>query len=182
MKSARVYRDFTAQGLNVMALMNLYAALETGGLENRNLTPFVVFLAFSIESYLNTLGARSIEFWDEIEKISWKRKIEILHKKVAKTADWGKEPLQFATEVFRLRDKLAHGKPERVLGPKDGARIRGNEFVPEWYKGITRDWVLEAKDRFHELMIYLGALFDFDESDHLLIARSGAISDESGNL
>src|SRR6185436_15567452 len=104
------------------------------------LSPIVVFLAFSIESYLNSLGARAIPFWDEIERLPWKSKVGVLHTTAGRDPDWGKEPLQFATEVFRLRDKLAHGKPERVLGPKrpddpESEKLLAEDvFTPDWYK------------------------------------------------
>lgn len=175
----QAYFDFTAQGKSVSALLKMYALLEKEQPKKLPLAPVVVFLAFSIESYLNSLGARSIPFWDEIERLPWKSKVNVLHTTADRDPDWGQDPLQFATEVFRLRDKLAHGKPERVLGPKlpDYAEpekmLVGEALQPDWYKSITLEWVLAAKGRFHALMVYLGALFEYDESDHLHSASGG---------
>lgn len=181
------FTDFTAQGRNVAALMNLYANLETDDSKRLELTPFVVFLAFSIESYLNSIGARKLTIWGEVERLPWRSKVEILHKIAGATPEWGKEPLQFATEVFRLRDKLAHGKPERVVGPVEAdyetaraASSRSN-LEPEWYRGITRAWVLEAKERFRRLMSYLGGLFDLHESDHLRLSTGGVLIDDEAS-
>jgi hypothetical protein len=98
--------------------MAMYGQLERGGSSRIELTPIVVFLAFSIESYLNSIGARKLNIWEELERLSWRKKIAILHKTAGRTLEWGKEPLQFATEVFALRDRLAHGKPERIVGPR----------------------------------------------------------------
>lgn len=183
MPKFRRYMDFTAQGINVSALMSLYGSLERDGERKKNLIPFVVFLAFSIESYLNSLGARRVEIWDEIERLPWKSKVETLHKVAGKSAEWGKDPLQFATEVFKLRDKLAHGKPERVLGPlvERGADIdpTAAELQPEWYSRITKEWVLDAKERFRALMIYLGSLFGLHESDHLHLSSGGITFEET---
>jgi len=163
--------------------MALYADLEKSGGKKQDLTPFVVFLAFSIESYLNSLGARNIKFWDDLERLPWKSKIEILHKTTDQKADWGKEPLQFAAEVFKLRDKLAHGKAERVVAKdNDLVPVDSRDLVPEWYKGINIEWVLEAKGRFRTLMVYLGSLFDLHESDHLMLSSGGMHPDEETDI
>lgn len=164
--------------------MSMYAQLEGGAPPGIELTPIVVFLAFSIESYLNSIGARKLEICDELERLPWKKKVAILHKTANKSPDWSKDPLQFATEVFALRDKLAHGKPERVVGPiftnqADATQhLNSRDLHPEWYATITRGWVIAAKERFRLLMIYLGGLFAFHESDHLLSATGGLLVDD----
>jgi hypothetical protein len=99
-----------------------------------------------------------------LERLSWKNKIAILHKTVGKSPVWGKDPLQFANEVFSLRDKLAHGKSERVVGPKFRTHAEAAQYKTvqsctpicspsgtgklQWYRKITKDWVMEAKERF----------------------------------
>jgi hypothetical protein len=52
------------------------------------------------------------------------------------------------------------------------------ELQPEWYRKITKDWVMEAKERFRLLMIYLGGMFDLHESDHLLSSTGGLLIDD----
>lgn len=184
MKTYRPYINFTAQSRTISALMSMYAQLESGTPKRIELTPIVVFMAFSIESYLNSVGARKVEIWDELERLPWKKKMTILHKVAGRTADWGKDPLHFATEVFALRDKLAHGKPERIEGPwfTDEAQAlecqNSQNMQPDWYAKITKDWVIEAKNRFRLLMIYLGGLFNLHESDHLLHSEGGCLVDD----
>lgn len=187
MTTHQAFTDFTAHSRTVTALMNLYASLEASEGRRVELTPIVVFLAFSIESYLNSLGSRHLEIWDELERLPWKTKVKILHKVAGRSAEWGKEPLQFATEIFKLRDKLAHGKPERVLGPvaRDVHVAHemsiGPDLQPDWYRGITKEWVLNAKERFRNLMIYLGKLFGHHESGHLLSSTGGVITDDEAD-
>jgi len=187
MTTHQAFVDFTAQSRTVAALMNLYRNLENSGGERIELTPIVVFIAFAIESYLNSLGARHLNIWDELERVPWKKKVDILHKVAGQPADWGREPLQFATEVFRIRDKLAHGKPERVLGPvvrdmKAAHELSvSNDLQPDWYRGITKEWVLNAKERFRQLMVYFGQLFGHHESDHLLRSTGGVITDDESD-
>jgi hypothetical protein len=184
MNTYQPFFNFTAQSKTVSALMSMYAQLESGTPKRMELTPIVVFLAFSIESYLNSIGARKLEIWDELERLNWKKRVTILHKTAGKSPDWSKDPLKFATEVFVLRDKLAHGKSERVVGPVFTDQAQATRYQnspnlqPEWYTKITKDWVMEAKERFRLLMIYLGGLFDFHESDHLLISTGGLLVDD----
>ncbi len=181
MRYYQAFSDFTAQSRSVGALMSMYGLLEQDDPVRLPLAPVVVFIAFSIESYLNSLGARAIPFWDEMERLPWKSKMNALHAAAGREPNWGQEPLQFATEVFKLRDKLAHGKPERVLGPKlpDRAEPKkmalGDVLQPEWYKSINHERVFHAKDRFRVLMIYLGSLFGHHESDHLHSSSGGIL-------
>ena len=188
MTTYQPYSNFTAQSRTVSALMSMYAHLEAGTSSKSELTPIVVFLAFSIESYLNSIGARKLSIWDELERLPWKNKVVILHKRAGRSPEWGKDPLQFASEVFALRDRLAHGKPERLVGPKFRTEAEAAQYIngpelhrdlqPEWYTSITKDWVLKAKERFRLLMIYLGELFGLHESDHLLSSTGGLLIDD----
>ncbi|WP_343661769.1 hypothetical protein [Ralstonia sp.] len=181
MRYYQAYSDFTAQEKSVSALYGMLALLEQDHRNTALLCPIVVFMAFSIESYVNTLGARAVPFWDAIERLQWRAKLEILHTTTGATPDWSRGPLQFASEVFRLRDRLAHGKPERVYGEKvlDGAEpwkmVFGEGLQPKWFKSITRDWVLDSRDRFRQMMTYLESLMGHDEGDHLLAATSSVL-------
>lgn len=188
MTKYQAYSDFTAQSRTLSALMSMYGNLEQNRGKRFELTPIVVFLGFSIESYLNSIGARKLPIWDDLERLPWRKKVSILHTTAGRIPDWGKDPLQFAGEVFSLRDKLAHGKPERVVGPVVTNQYEAHqlsisgELQPSWYRGITMDWVTQAKERFRLLMVYLGQLFDLHESDHLLMSSGGVLADDEKNI
>lgn len=191
MTTYQPYSDFTAQSQTAGALMSVYAQLERGEPSRIELTPIVVFIAFSIESYLNSIGARKIKIWVELERLPWRKKIVILHKTGDSAPEWVKDPLQFATEVFAPIDRLAHGKSERIVGQKflteeEAARYLGGPELnrglqPEWYTEITQNWVIKAKERFRLLMIYLVALSGFHESDHLLGSTGGWLIDNEND-
>ena len=70
MAKFQAYSHFTAQCHNVAALMAMYAEIESGNLNRQMYPAVVVFLAFSIEAYINSVGARKIEFWDDIERLA----------------------------------------------------------------------------------------------------------------
>lgn len=181
----RRFTQFTAQSRLISALMSMYSSLERSPENIRfEVTPFVVFMAFAIEAYLNSIGARKIEFWDNVERNSWVDKLEILHSMAGKKAEWGKEPLQFIKKLFTIRDKLAHGKPEII---KSKAYQTQKEALdndssqteqPDWYKKLDRDWAMAAKEKFNISMQYLGDLYDLPESDHLHHSSSGLMIDD----
>jgi len=178
------YMDFPAHGKNIAALSKMLWLLDSNCSCIYPFTPIVVFEAFTIESYINTLGWEKIKFWDEIERLPWKKKISILHKYADKEADWGKDPLQFAQEVFQIRDKLAHGKPEKVKGElfstyKEAEDTLGSqEMEPDWFKKINREWIVKSKDRFTLLMEYLSEIANHPKESYKFGADGGVIEIE----
>jgi len=181
MKRYQPYCDFPAHGKNIAALSKMLWMLNSNIADHFEFTPIVVFEAFTIESYLNTIGSEHVVIWDELERLPWKKKISVLHKLAGRKEDWGKEPLQFAKEVFQIRDRLAHGKPERIEGKmfstrEEAEKVLGTmEMEPDWYKKITKQWCIDSKDRFENLMVYLGGLYNFKHIGHRMAASGGVI-------
>ena len=169
---------FSAQHRNITALQLLFAALpvssEAHEFDRSAVLPTVIFMAFSIESYVNSIGSRKVEFWDDIERLPWKKKLSILHKLAGTRPDWGQDPLQLAQEVFDLRDQLAHGKPEFHFGPPFGTPEEAQnyalqeEVIPPWLTKLSPTWILAARERFISLMEYLGTLHAFGPGDYQL--------------
>ncbi|KJZ43439.1 hypothetical protein [Pseudomonas fluorescens] len=179
--------DFTAQGINIRTLMTMFRDFEEVPVTVEKVVPMVVFMAFSIESYLNSIGSRRVKIWDEIERVPWKSKVDILHRNAGVTAVWGDRHLQFAREIFKLRDNLAHGKPEEVLGPMVDcneqaiAILESADFGPAWYSALNKDWVMKAKSDFTNLMQKLAALYELGDSDHLCAAVGRVITVDHGH-
>jgi len=163
--------DFSAQAIAFRALMHMYDRLIDGDLEEYEHLSIVVFAAFSIEAYVNSIGSRTISFWDQIERLPWKKKIEILHANVDATANWGEDPLQLATQIFDIRDRLAHGKAERVSGPMCNDYMEAKSALmvqylkPHWFKIANKEWLLGTEKRVCELMRYLGSLYKLRDDD-----------------
>lgn len=179
------YCDFPAHGKNIEALSRMLWLMGSNISDHFVLTPIVVLEAFTIESYVNTLGAEHIEIWDELERLPWKKKISILHKITKKIPEWGKEPLQFATEVFQIRDCLAHGKPERVEGKlfdtrQEAMNVLGTlEMEPEWFKRIDKQWIMDSKYRIDNLMRYLSGLYNSPPLAYQSGASGGVIEHDN---
>ncbi len=163
--------DFSAQAVSFRALQCLYARLNDEDMDEYDYVPIVVFAAFSIEAYINSVGSRKIIFWDQIERLPWKQKVEILHANIGLTANWGEMPLQFARQVFGLRDRLAHGKPETIDGPicdnagEAKSILMVQALKPEWFSVLEKDWILKSKNQVCEVLHYLGCLYGLDTDD-----------------
>lgn len=179
MEKYRPYMEFTAQGQAFQALMVMISHLEKRPHSQAELLPVIVFMAFTVEAYLNSLGARHVEFWDQIERIPWRKKVEVLHLHAGQKANWGDKPLQYAAELFSLRDRLAHGKPELVHGPvcisrmEAEAKLNGDMLDPPWFKRISGPWLGAARGSFHDLMRHLSELYSLEPADHQLHSRGG---------
>jgi len=175
------YRNVTAQSINVQTLLHMIEQLKEGNDSATRVVPVVVFMAFSIEAYLNSLGSRRISYWDELERLPWRSKINILHESAGNKPSWGESHLQFAASIFSLRDKLAHGKPERIEGPIFDDYDTAFKFAvenplrPAWFTKLNRSWALASMDKFTALMFYLAEMHGLDKSDHLLLASGGMI-------
>ena len=69
-----------------------------------------VFCAFTFEAYLNHVGKAEIEYWDEIERIPYRSKLNVIAGHLHFQVDPSQRPFQTVIELFRLRDTLAHGR------------------------------------------------------------------------
>jgi hypothetical protein len=111
-----------------------------------NLQAATVFFAFAFEAYLNHVGAEELPFWEEIDRISYKKKLAVLSKHLGFAKDVSKPPLQTIQQLFELRNALAHGrtqnltikKTSKTLPPHDAAfcLLPLEQLTPEtvrWY-------------------------------------------------
>ena len=177
-----IEHEFTAQGHTVECLLKMYRDLSNfDDIEYSDCIPVIVFTAFSIESYLNAVGFRVADFWSSVERKSWKSKVEILHSLAGKEPNWGVEPLGYAKEIFKLRDKFAHGKPEtKSLGPFQTHSEASDHYQeinvdPEWILKLNKKWLVNSKSKFLDVMEYFRGLHDLPENDHLLTEKTEVI-------
>jgi hypothetical protein len=177
-----IEHEFTAQGHVVECLFTMHRNLESSEeIEYIDCIPIIIFTAFAIESYLNGIGARVADFWDSVEKINWKNKINILHSLSGKEPNWGAEPLSFISEVFKIRDRFAHGKPEiNRIGPYDSYSDAGKDYHevnsdPEWILKLNAKWLKKSKLSFIKAMEYLRDLHDLPDNDHLLVEKTTVV-------
>jgi hypothetical protein len=73
-----------------------------------------IFAAFSLEAYLNHLGSRRFNCWEEIECLPVESKLVLLLENLSQRPDFSRRPFQTVKDMFQFRNKLAHGRTERV--------------------------------------------------------------------
>ena len=76
----------------------------------------LVFSAFTVEAYLNHVGERKIQFWNEIEKIEPMSKLTVLYSVLKLPFDPSKRPIQTIQQLFKFRNFMAHGRTEKLTG------------------------------------------------------------------
>jgi len=163
----------TAQGVAFRSLVNMYHEIERSQeeFEPYELLPVLVFAAFTIEAYVNSVGSRKVNFWSQVERLPWKSKVEILHSVARTPTDWGKDPLQLASQLFDIRDRLAHGKPESIPGPmcdtyqEAMSVLMVQHLRPKWLSLVSKEWVIGTRERTVKLLQHLGSLYGLHSDD-----------------
>jgi len=70
----------------------------------------IVFLAFSIEAYLNHMGEEKLKYWKEdFENLRPIAKLRLIMSRYS-DIDFSRRPFQSFSDIFDIRNQLAHGK------------------------------------------------------------------------
>jgi hypothetical protein len=107
-------------------------------------------LAFSFEAYLNAIGSRNLPLWNEWD--DYHTKIDKVFQHLKITPEWGKRPHSSVSAMKRLRNFLAHGKPEKTEATKtfvdeaDGEKGKELDMKAEWQNLCTPDMITNAYD------------------------------------
>ena len=143
--------------------MNMFAELSHGNwvlLENASkerdgylyeLMSCLVFAAFKHEAFLNHIGSLIIPFWDELERLPHRKKLDVIAAQVGLTIDFGCRPFQTLSELFSARDEFAHGKPELLSDNcvvETGTReeLRRKKPLTKWETRCTVEFATRAYD------------------------------------
>lgn len=105
-------------------------------------------LAFSFEAYLNAIGGRKLPLWNEWD--DYHTKIDKVFQHLKITPDWSKRPYSSVSAMKRLRNFLAHGKPETTdkkkefIDKAEGNKGKELDMKAEWQTLCTPDMVINA--------------------------------------
>lgn len=97
----------------------------------------LVFSAFTHEAFLNSLGPKVIDDWDERERMSVHRKLEAILKATNHQPDLGGRPYQTLSGLLKFRNRLAHGREEVVR--EEGKSVKG-ESALDFFDALGPDW------------------------------------------
>jgi hypothetical protein len=135
----------------------------------------IVFCAFTLEGYLNHVGAVRVNIWDSLErKLSWMEKLEFIGRELNTTFDRGRQPFQAMVDAFDFRDRLAH--PKSVLDDEfTGKQVLGSHdedsyLDPAWLK------------KYQSLAKVKAVLDDLDAALRQIQAAAGLDSEPLGLL
>lgn len=110
----------------------------------------LVFIAFSMEAFLNHVGHLFVNSFDSFERLKIKEKILILSRNIGFNVDFGHRPWQIVTPLFSFRNDIAHGKTtpspieirkEIFLEQTDsfqkiGDKLRKVQILTPWKLGV----------------------------------------------
>lgn len=115
-----------------------------------------VMLAFSFEAYLNFMGDKYIGAWDEWAEYHTKIDKVFQHLKIA--PDWSKRPYSSISAMKRLRNTLAHGKPEKIERPEKeiidkagGQKGKKIDLSGDWERLCSPEMIAHAHDDLEEV-------------------------------
>ncbi len=117
--------------------------IESGDTEGvyHDMMASLLFSAFSTEAKVNFIGWKTLKAgWPE--RASFREKIDLLTEVLKIDLTWGEPPLQSLNQLFKLRNTLAHGKPEIV----DETKV--SDVEPEIWDALKGQWERSIKPEF----------------------------------
>ena len=103
-KEIRTYYDLN-HGAN--ALIRIAKEFPKGSYDT--IMSSILLRAFTFEAYLNHLGSKTFEFWEEVDSIRVMDKYTLLCKHLKVSPDYSKRPYQTLKQLFKFRNAIAHG-------------------------------------------------------------------------
>ena len=82
----------------------------------------ILMAAFKFEAYLNHLGAILFPYWDQMERLPHRRKLNIICSHLRIDRATGERPYQTLTDLFRFRNAVVHGRSE-YLDPPESVEV-----------------------------------------------------------
>lgn len=70
----------------------------------------LVFTAFTLEAYLNHIGPKVFNCWEDLERLGPKEKLNVISEQLDVDINYGIRPWQVMKQLFGFRNDIAHGK------------------------------------------------------------------------
>lgn len=108
------------------------------GEEKNNSLSAIVFCAFTLEGFLNHVGAELIEEWNNLfESLAPKAKLVLITDKFKIKFSFGEEPFQSFSKVFQIRNQLAHPKTKKHNYQGSDKKLKIKVGEKEW---LADEW------------------------------------------
>jgi hypothetical protein len=101
----------------------------------------MMFCAFTLEAFLNHVGAEKIAFWPQLKRpLSPRAKLDVLVTELRMKVDIGGRPFQTFKAIFRFRDALVHAETVEVEYEGE-TEVEGDELpeppLADWQKLVN---------------------------------------------
>ena len=108
----------------------------------------VLFSTFAVEAYLNHIGEARMPSWEtEQSKLSWRDKLDLIAQQLNIEPDFGVRPFQTLIEVFKFRNKLAHGRTTTAEFTYRSTGKAEEDFAPLDPEWLRKYWSDDAVER-----------------------------------
>lgn len=99
----------------------------------------LIYTAFTLEAYLNHTGKQIFGCWDDLERLSPRKKLNVIAEKLGVEKDDGERPFQTVKKLFDFRNDVAHGKTI-FLKSEDEIRIVDSKLDDYMHKPLGAEW------------------------------------------
>ena len=110
----------------------------------------LLMCGLTLEALLNDVGysifvlkKREIELWNAIERLSPRKKLDVIAEKLCINIDFGSIPFQNFSQIFNYRDFIVHGKYCQIIKEVEVNKIEIDDlqnidgFQEKWEKQTT---------------------------------------------
>ena len=144
----------------------------------------LLLTAFTFEAYLNHLGSKQFEFWDDIESIKVMEKYSVLCKELEITADFSMRPYQTLKSLFKFRNSIAHGKSlilreAKAVSSQDDPHLHSPKT--EWEEYCEIDNAKRAKEDISAIITELHKVAGLGNHPFIHGMAIGSISMKASN-
>jgi len=129
----------------------------------------IMLSAFSFEAYLNQIGSKLFDYWDQMERLPWRNKMTIITAHLKLGIDQKRRPFKTISSLFKFRNMIAHCKPEllntETIEEGNMEEIRRKKPLTEWENLCSLEFAQQAYDDVGKLvkMIHDKAGFSIDD-------------------
>ena len=141
----------------------------------------ILLAAFKLEAYLNHVGERLFPYWNEMESLSIKSKLEIIRQHVGLPNTNGERPFQTITPLFRFRNAIAHGKSEFLETDTEETgtieELRRRKPLTKWEEWNTLEFAERATSDINDVIEALHSAAGLNADDLRLMGHGYTIYD-----
>ncbi|RJQ33345.1 MAG: hypothetical protein C4562_00335 [Actinobacteria bacterium] len=131
----------------------------------------LLFSAFALEAFMNHIGERKIEFWEDIETINPLSKLRIIYHYMGLDFDSSKRPIQTVKKINKLRNFMVHGKTIWVKNEgyrKTSTYQKGEKLVEAKWERLCNDQK-ESEEAVEDIKSIINNIADVAGIDKLML-------------